>query len=80
MRLNHISDNVLKHTVPEVLVVRPAYFYENWADALKTMQADPPRLESPIPLAEYQIPMVHQILPVIKSNESISEHMLTLDR
>ncbi|KAH6880002.1 hypothetical protein B0T10DRAFT_581962 [Thelonectria olida] len=58
LRLNHISDNVLKHTVPEVLVVRPAYFYENWADALKTMQADPPRLESPIPLAEYQIPMV----------------------
>jgi hypothetical protein len=80
LRLNHISDNILERAASEVLVVRPAYFYENWAYALKTMQADPPQLESPIPLAEYEIPMVHFVFPVINSNEPTSGHLLTLDR
>ncbi|KAM5344642.1 hypothetical protein ACJ41O_013177 [Fusarium nematophilum] len=59
LRLNHISDRILKEAVPEVHIVKPGYYFETWAASLKALQAsDSPIFESPLPTAEYQIPMV----------------------
>lgn len=56
--LNHITDEILKAAAPEVIIFRPCYYYENWAQALQTMQADSPSFDSIISPADYQIPMV----------------------
>ncbi|KAI0381453.1 hypothetical protein F5Y04DRAFT_271024 [Hypomontagnella monticulosa] len=58
IRLNHISDRLLKSAAPEVLIVRPAFYYETFASALKTMVPERPTFESPISPASYEFPMV----------------------
>lgn len=44
--------------MPEVLIVKPGWFYEMWAGALKSMQGDKPHFEYPFSPADYKIPMV----------------------
>ncbi|KAL7627938.1 hypothetical protein AAE478_002133 [Parahypoxylon ruwenzoriense] len=58
LRLNHISDTILKDSVPEVLIVRPGYFQEDWAHLLEVAKADLPVLHSWITPFDYKIPMV----------------------
>ncbi|KAH7010088.1 hypothetical protein EDB80DRAFT_839261 [Ilyonectria destructans] len=61
LQINHISDNILKDAVPEVLIVKPGYFQENWAHAFQTIQADPPLVYSTITPVDHKIPMVSLI-------------------
>ncbi|CAM1510984.1 Fc.00g084970.m01.CDS01 [Cosmosporella sp. VM-42] len=58
LRLNHISDAILKDAVPEVLVAKAGYFQENWVHAFATVQADPPVIYSTITPLDHKIPMV----------------------
>ncbi|RSM01537.1 hypothetical protein CEP52_008471 [Fusarium oligoseptatum] len=58
LRLNHISDNILKDSVPEVVLVKPGYFQENWSHAFETIQADPPVIYSAVTPLDHKIPMV----------------------
>lgn len=58
MRLNHVTDEILKGSVPEVIIVKPCNYYQNWAGDLKTMQADPPKFDFPFSPADLPIPMV----------------------
>ncbi|KPM35297.1 hypothetical protein AK830_g11285 [Neonectria ditissima] len=59
--INHISDTILKNAVPEVLIIKPGYFQENWVHAFGTIQADPPVLYSPMTPVDHKIPMVSLI-------------------
>ncbi|KAI5868198.1 hypothetical protein GGS23DRAFT_17217 [Durotheca rogersii] len=58
LRLNHISDKILENSVPEVLIIRPGYFHEDWAHLLEIAKADPPVLESWLTPLEHKVPMV----------------------
>ena len=63
MRLNHISDTILKDSAPEVVIIKPGYYFETWAaEALKTTQENPPRFVSAISPADHKMPMVKSIL------------------
>ncbi|GLA02083.1 hypothetical protein AnigIFM60653_001379 [Aspergillus niger] len=55
---NHIAEEILKDVVPEVVFMRCAYFMENWAPAMETVQAKQPHLFSVITPLDYEIPMV----------------------
>ncbi|KAK7409234.1 hypothetical protein QQX98_008610 [Neonectria punicea] len=61
LRINHISDTILKDAVPEVLIIKPGYFQENWAHAFDTIKADPPVFYSPVTPVDHKIPMVSLI-------------------
>ncbi|KAF9873073.1 cytochrome P450 [Colletotrichum karsti] len=58
LKLNNITDNILKDAAPEVVIVRPGYYFHVWSQALKTMQEDPPRFESPFSPADFKMPML----------------------
>jgi hypothetical protein len=58
LKLNNITDRLLESAAPEVLIVRPGWFYEMWAHALKTMQGEKPSFESHFSPADHAIPMV----------------------
>ncbi|KAF5008238.1 hypothetical protein FDECE_5474 [Fusarium decemcellulare] len=58
LRVNHITDKILKDIVPEVVIVKPGYFQENWAHAFETIQADPPVFYSMVTPVDHKIPMV----------------------
>jgi hypothetical protein len=62
LRQNHITYTILKDAVPEVVVVRPGYFQEEFAHALEMAQADPPVLYSWITPVEHKIPIVSSTL------------------
>ncbi|KAF4921506.1 hypothetical protein CGCVW01_v005955 [Colletotrichum viniferum] len=46
LKLNHIADNILRDAAPEIIIVRPGYYFHVWKEALKAMQEDPPRFKS----------------------------------
>ncbi|KAF7562638.1 hypothetical protein G7046_g1474 [Stylonectria norvegica] len=58
LKLNHISDTILKNAVSEVMIAKPGYFQENWAHVLETVQADPALIYSTITPLDHKIPMV----------------------
>ncbi|CAH0045099.1 unnamed protein product [Clonostachys solani] len=58
LRLNHISDRILESVLPEVQIVKPGWFFENWTDALKTMRSDNPSFESTFSPPTHEIPML----------------------
>lgn len=58
LRLNHVTDEILRASVPEVIIVKPCNYYQNWAGDLKSMQADPPKFDFPFSPADWPIPMV----------------------
>ncbi|WYZ39902.1 hypothetical protein EsH8_IV_000243 [Colletotrichum jinshuiense] len=58
LKVNHISDTILKTAAPEVAIVKPGYFMENWAHTLETAKAEPPVIYSPATPIDHKIPMV----------------------
>ncbi|KAK8091730.1 hypothetical protein PG997_002091 [Apiospora hydei] len=58
LRLNHVTDLVLKKAVPEVVIVKPAYYYETWAAAAKGAGPEELCFESPLEDPEYKVPMI----------------------
>ncbi|CAG9953529.1 unnamed protein product [Clonostachys rosea f. rosea IK726] len=58
LRVNYISDQILKDSVAEVVIPRPGYFQENWQHAFQTLELDPPVFYSPISPATHKIPMI----------------------
>lgn len=58
LRLNYVSDEILKDAAPHVTIVRPGYFQEDWEAFLKEGQADPPVVRSWITPIDHKIPAV----------------------
>ncbi|KAK6844216.1 hypothetical protein PG995_014326 [Apiospora arundinis] len=58
IRTNYTAEQALIGAAPEVVLVRCAYFMENWAMALETLEAEPPFFYSVMCPADYKIPMV----------------------
>lgn len=58
LKLNYITDKALEKAVPEVLIVKPTWYYDIWEDALKTMQEEPAYFESIFSPADFALPMV----------------------
>ncbi|KAF6806383.1 NmrA family protein [Colletotrichum sojae] len=58
LKINHHSDKILQTAAPEVAIVRPGYFQENWAHAFETARAEPPVFYSVLTPLDYKIPMV----------------------
>ncbi|KAI6777044.1 hypothetical protein HG530_000989 [Fusarium avenaceum] len=56
--LNHISDEILKDSVPEVAIIRPTYFFEYFASLLDAAKEENPKLYSWIAPIDYKIPLV----------------------
>ncbi|KAI9149047.1 hypothetical protein HJFPF1_11093 [Paramyrothecium foliicola] len=61
LRVNQIADTHLKETVPEVIIVKPGWYHEMWASALKEMQGDESKFETTFSPADYKIPQVRQL-------------------
>ncbi|KAF5248973.1 hypothetical protein FAUST_53 [Fusarium austroamericanum] len=58
LRLNHISDELLKDSVPEVVIIRPTYFFEDFAHLLDAAKDENPTVHSWIAPIDYKIPLV----------------------
>ncbi|KAK3298227.1 uncharacterized protein B0H64DRAFT_438715 [Chaetomium fimeti] len=58
LRLNHISETILRDAAQEVIMVRPGFFYDEFAHALEEARADPPAFHSWITPVDHKIPMV----------------------
>ncbi|KAM0352923.1 hypothetical protein ACHAPU_001807 [Fusarium lateritium] len=58
LRLNHISDEILKDSVPEVAIIRPTFFFEDFANLLDAANEENPTIYSWITPIDYKIPMV----------------------
>ncbi|KAG8673527.1 hypothetical protein FPOAC2_06972 [Fusarium poae] len=58
LKLNHISDELLKDSVPEVVIVRPTYFFEDFAHLLDAAKEENPIIHSWITPIDYKIPLV----------------------
>ncbi|VUC24322.1 unnamed protein product [Clonostachys rosea] len=58
LRVNYVSDQILKDSVAEVVIPRPGYFQENWQHAFQTLKLDPPVFYTPISPASHKIPMI----------------------
>ncbi|KAK3307191.1 uncharacterized protein B0T15DRAFT_492683 [Chaetomium strumarium] len=58
LRLNHISDTILKDAAQEVITVRPGFFYDEFAHAFEAARADPPVFHAWITRVDHKIPMV----------------------
>lgn len=60
LRLNHITDEILKDAAQEVIMVRPGYFQEDFVSALEQARADPPVVHAWSSPADHKIPMVRE--------------------
>lgn len=58
LRLNRISETILKDAVQEVIIIRPGFFHDEFAHALEEARADPPVFHSWITPVDHKIPMV----------------------
>ncbi|RJE25245.1 hypothetical protein PHISCL_02395 [Aspergillus sclerotialis] len=58
IRLNHISETILKDAAPEVVIIRPAWFQEEFASWLDMAQSHPPVIHSWITPLDYKVPLV----------------------
>ncbi|KAF9877533.1 NmrA family protein [Colletotrichum karsti] len=58
LKINHISDKILKTAAPEVVIVKPGYFQENWARAFETARAEHAFFDSPLSPIDNALPMV----------------------
>lgn len=60
LRLNHVTDVVLKKAVPEVVIVKPACYFQTWAAAAAAETKGTEKLcfESLLEDPNYKIPMV----------------------
>lgn len=55
--LNRITDEILKNVVPEVVIVRPGWFFEMWVPALQSMRREG-SFESTFSPEDYKFPQV----------------------
>ncbi|KAF4340657.1 hypothetical protein FBEOM_5441 [Fusarium beomiforme] len=58
LKLNYITDELLKDSVPEVSIVRPTYFHEDFAHLLDAAKEENPTIHSWITPIDYKIPLV----------------------
>jgi hypothetical protein len=58
LRLNQITDRILRAAAPEVVIVQPGWYFEMFAGVFKTMQADPPTFETEFSPADHKTGMV----------------------
>ncbi|PYH46298.1 NAD(P)-binding protein [Aspergillus saccharolyticus JOP 1030-1] len=69
---NHISEEILRDAACEVVIIRCAYFMENWATSLPTVrQKETPYLETVITPVDFAVPMVAVEDIGVKSAECI---------
>lgn len=61
LKINHITDYILADSAPEVIIARPGWFNENWAEALDTAKGDDPFFETHFTPADHKIVMVRPI-------------------
>jgi hypothetical protein len=76
LRINHLSDNILRHSAEEVVIPKPGYFQESWAHAFQTSKADPPVFYSPVSPADHKVPMVS--LPTMRSSNKLNHSQVSL--
>lgn len=63
LRLNHITDEILKGTVGDVVVVRPGYFQEGFASMVQgAVESESGVIRSWITPVEYRVPLVCCVL------------------
>lgn len=62
LKINHITDKILADSVPEVVIVRPGWFQENWAEALQTAQSDETYFETYFTPLDHPITMVRRAI------------------
>ncbi|KAK2605939.1 hypothetical protein QQS21_003665 [Conoideocrella luteorostrata] len=58
LRINHISDEILKDAVPEVVVIRAGYFAEDFSHVFESIKADPPKIISQFTPSDWKVPIV----------------------
>lgn len=58
LKINHITDEILAESVPEVLIARPGWFQENWAEALETTRSELPSFQAYFTPVDHPIAMV----------------------
>ncbi|KAH7353792.1 hypothetical protein B0T11DRAFT_120740 [Plectosphaerella cucumerina] len=58
LRLNHLSNKILENAAPEVVIVKPGLFQEQWAHVFETIKAHPPVIYSTVTPVDYKVPMV----------------------
>lgn len=58
LSLNHVTDEILQDSAPEVVIVRPGFFMESWASALETAKGDEAHFDSYITPDEHETVMV----------------------
>lgn len=58
IKLNHISDEILKYSAPEVVIVKPAWYFEMWAPVLHAVEDEKTEIEIPFSPPEYAFPQV----------------------
>lgn len=76
LRLNHISDEFLKDSVPEVVIIRPTYFFEDFAHLLDAAKDENPTVHSWITPIDYKIPLVSDIQPFKVDRKSSTDLQL----
>ncbi|PLN86542.1 NAD(P)-binding protein [Aspergillus taichungensis] len=56
---NHIAEQVLRDAAPEVVILRAAYFMENWASGVRSVKDEEnPYFDSVVTPLDYELPMV----------------------
>ncbi|KAK5166834.1 uncharacterized protein LTR77_007563 [Saxophila tyrrhenica] len=58
LSINHVTDETLKTSAAEVVVVKPGFFMETWVSALDTAKADTPYFDSYITPDDHEIAVV----------------------
>ncbi|GKT52286.1 uncharacterized protein ColSpa_12467 [Colletotrichum spaethianum] len=58
IKTNYEAEQALTGAAPEVVFVRCAFFMENWATALETLNAEPPFIYSVLCPEDFHMPMV----------------------
>lgn len=74
LSINHVTDKVLQHSAPEVVIARAGWFQENWATAFETLNTSRPFFHSIFTPIDYKIAMVWNVMNHESfSTESVSD-------
>ena len=58
LSINHITDEILQNSAPEVVIAKAGWFQENWAAAFDTLSGDRPFFHSIFTPLDHKIAMV----------------------
>ncbi|RBQ92198.1 hypothetical protein VDGD_09582 [Verticillium dahliae] len=78
LKINHITDKILAASAPEVVVIKPGWFHENWAEAFATVKQEPAYFESVFTPADYEIPMVGQRKFFVSRNVVVNDAQVSI--